>query len=434
MTHRATGPRTLHVDALARVEGEGALHIEIADGRLRDAQLQIYEPPRFFEAFLRGRRYSEPPDITARICGICPVAYQMSACAAIEAACGVTVDGPIADLRRLLYCAEWIESHALHVHLLHAPDFLGYESAIAMAADHRGALERGLDLKKAGNQLLELVGGRAIHPVNVRVGGFYRAPTRRELLTFAPRLEQARDEALATVRWVAGFDFPDQAGDWELVALRRPGEYPITRGRLVSTGGLDIGPDEFGDEVVEEHLERSTALHGRLRGHGRHLVGPLARFALNADELAPLARAAAAEAGLVPGTRNPFRTIVVRAVETLHACEDALAIVEGYEEPDSPAVLVEPRPGVGTGWTEAPRGLLWHRYEIDGDGVIVDARIVPPTAQNQAAIEHDVFRYVDEHLDLSDEELAHGAERAIRNHDPCISCATHFLDVRVERT
>jgi coenzyme F420-reducing hydrogenase alpha subunit len=434
MTHRPTGPRTLHVDALARVEGEAALHLEIADGQLRDAQLQIYEPPRFFEAFLRGRRYTEPPDITARICGICPVAYQMSACAAIEAACGVTVDGPIADLRRLLYCGEWIESHALHVHLLHAPDFLGYESAIAMAADHRGDLERGLDLKKAGNQLLELVGGRAIHPVNVRVGGFYRAPTPRELQAFAPRLEHARDEALATVRWVASFDFPDQEGDWELVALRQPGEYPITRGRLVSTGGLDLGPDQFGAELVEDHLERSTALHGRLRNRDRHLVGPLARFALNAGELAPLARAAAAEAELEPGTRNPFRTIVVRAVETLHACEEALAIIGRYEEPDSPAIAVEPRAAAGSGWTEAPRGLLWHRYQIDADGVILDARIVPPTSQNQAAIEHDVFRYVEDHLDLADDQLTHGAEQAIRNHDPCISCATHFLDVRAERT
>jgi sulfhydrogenase subunit alpha len=433
VTHRGTGPRTVHVDALARVEGEGALDLEIVGGRLRDARLRIYEPPRFFEAFLRGRRYTEPPDITARICGICPVAYLMSACAAIEAACGVTVDGPLADLRRLVYCGEWIESHALHVHLLHAPDFLGYDSAIGMAADHRDDVQRGLDLKKAGNDLIELIGGRAIHPVNVRVGGFYRAPTRRELRAFAPRLERARDQALAVVRWVAGFDYPDLEGTWELVALRQPGEYPITRGRLVSTAGLDLGPGELDGELVEEHVARSTALHGRLRDRGPHLLGALARFALNAAELAPAARAAAAEAGLDPATRNPFRTIVVRAVETLHACEEALAIVERYEEPDAPAVPVEPRAGVGAGWTEAPRGTLWHRYRLDGDGTVLDARIVPPTAQNQRAIERDVFRFVEHHLDHDDDALARGAERAIRNHDPCISCATHFLDVHVER-
>ena len=433
MTHKGTGGRSVRVEALTRVEGEAALHLDISDGRLRDAQLQIYEPPRFFEAFLRGRRYTEPPDITARICGICPVAYQMSACAAIEAACGVTVDGPLADLRRLLYCGEWIESHALHVHLLHAPDFLGYDSAIAMAADHRDEVQRGLDLKKAGNDLLELIGGRAIHPINVRVGGFYRVPTRRELQEFAPRLERARDLAFEVVRWVAGFDVPDLEGGWELASLRQPGEYPITRGRLVSTGGLDIGSDEFSDTLVEEHVERSTALHGTLRGRGPHLTGALARFALNAGELAPGARAAAAEAGLDPSTRNPFRTVVVRAVETLHACEEALAIIERYAEPDAPAVPVEPRAAAGTGWTEAPRGVLWHRYELDGEGTIVDARIVPPTSQNQRAIEQDVVGFVTDHIDGSDEVLAHGAERAIRNHDPCISCATHFLDVRVAR-
>lgn len=428
MTHRR-----LDVDALARVEGEGALHLLVEDGVLRQADLNIYEPPRFFEALLRGRAYTEPPDITARICGICPVAYQMSACAAIEAACGVTVPAPIAALRRLLYCGEWIGSHALHVHMLHAPDFLGYDSAVAMAADHRDAVERGLELKKAGNALLDLVGGRAIHPVNVRVGGFYRAPRRSELRDFAPRLERARDLALSTVEWVAGFDFPDLDGDWELVALRSPGSYPVIGGRLVSTAGLDLGVESFGDVMTETQVERSTALHGSLPGHGTHLMGPMARFALNFEWLTPVARGAALSAGVDAGCRNPFRSIVIRAVETLHACDEALSIIESYSEPDAPAVAVEPRAGVGCGWTEAPRGVLWHRYELAADGTILDARIVPPTAQNQRAIEEDVFAYASAHLDDADDELAMGAERAIRNHDPCISCATHFLDLHVER-
>jgi sulfhydrogenase subunit alpha len=433
MTHRATGPRTVGVGALTRVEGEGALHVDIRDGELQAVHLRIYEPPRFFEAFLRGRSYVEPPDITARICGICPVAYQMSACAAIEAACGVTVDGPLADLRRLLYCGEWIESHALHVHLLHAPDFLGYDSAIAMAEDHRPEVDRGLALKKAGNDLVTLIGGRAIHPVNVRVGGFHRAPRVGELRAFVPELEAARDRAEAVVDWVAGFDAPDVVGDWEPAALRHPGEYPITRGRLATSGGLDVDAVAFGDLLVEEHVERSTALHGRLRGRGHHLTGPLARFALNADELSEGARAAVARAGLDASNRNPYRSIVVRAAEVLHACEEALAVIARYEEPDAPAVPVEPVAGVGCGWTEAPRGTLWHRYELDADGTILDARIVPPTAQNQAAIESDLTRFVADHLDLDDHALAHGAEAVIRSHDPCISCATHFLDVTVTR-
>jgi sulfhydrogenase subunit alpha len=426
--------RIFRVEALARVEGEGAMHVVIHDGRVRDVQLRIYEPPRFFEALLRGRAFTEPPDITARICGICPVAYQMSACNAIEAACGVTVDGPLADLRRLLYLGEWIESHVLHIYLLHAPDFLGYESAIDLAADHRDLVQRGLDLKKVGNALVELVGGRAIHPVNVRVGGFYRVATEAELRAFAPRLERARDLALDTVRWVADFDFPDHTWTGELAALRRPGEYAITGGRFTSTLGLDIGPEEFEDHVVEDHVEHSTALHARLRERGEYLVGPLARFAINASELGTVAQDAAKAAGLTAGERNPFRSIIIRAIEVLHACDEGLAIIDRYQQPDRPAVEAEPRAGIGHGWTEAPRGMLWHRYELTEDGTIVAARIVPPTSQNQAGIERDLFQFVEHNLGLEDDELGRRAEQVIRSYDPCISCATHFLDLTVERT
>ena len=434
MNKRPDADRTFTVAALARVEGEGAMHVVVRDGQLQEVQLRIYEPPRFFEAFLRGRSYTEPPDLTARICGICPIAYQMSACNAIEAACGVTIDGPIADLRRLLYCGEWIESHTLHVYLLHAPDFLGYDGAIELATAHRDLVQRGLDLKKIGNQLVELIGGRAIHPVNVRIGGFYKAPTEAELRAFAPRLELARELALQTVQWVAGFDFPDHEWPGELAALRQPGEYPITRGRLVSTMGLDIGPEEFDQHIVEEHVEHSTALHARILERGPYLLGPLARFALNYDELSTVARDAAVAAGLAPGERNPFRSIVVRAVEILYACDEALAIVDRYRQPDLPAVEVHPRAAVGFGWTEAPRGMLWHRYELDQQGSILTARIVPPTSQNQAGIERDLFHFVEEHLDLDDDELVHRAEQVIRSYDPCISCATHFLDLTVDRS
>jgi len=434
VTHRAPASRTLKVDALARVEGEGAMYVEIRDGAVHDVQLAIYEPPRFFEAFLRGRRYTEPPDITARICGICPVAYQMSACAAIEDLCGVTVDGALADLRRLLYAGEWIESHTLHIHLLHAPDFLGYAGAVDLAEDHRDLVQRGLDIKKVGNRILEVVGGRAIHPVNVKVGGFYRVPSRAELAPLAAQLRGALDASLDVVRWVAGFDFPDHHHPLEVVALRHPDEYATLGGRLVSDAGLDIAADEFDDHVVESHVEHSTALHAHLIERGEYLVGPMARFALNADQLHPVAAGIAREVGLDPAERNPFRSIVVRAVEVVHACAIALDVLDRYEPPARAAVDVVARAGVGFGWTEAPRGTLWHRYEVDDHGTIVDARIVPPTSQNQPAIEHDLFHLVEGHIDLPDDELRHLAEQAIRNFDPCISCATHFLDLRVDRT
>jgi coenzyme F420-reducing hydrogenase alpha subunit len=431
MSHR--NERSLSVAALARVEGEGAMHVLVQDGQVTDVQLAIYEPPRFFEALLRGRRYTEPPDITARICGICPVAYQMSACRAIEDACGVTVDGALGDLRRLLYCGEWISSHALHIYLLHAPDYLGYPGAVEMARDHRALVERGLALKKTGNQVLETIGGRAIHPVNVRVGGFYRVPTAAELAPLVEPLRRALDDALATAVWVAGFDVPDFTHDHELLALVAPGKYAIESGEPRTDRGLAFPVHAFEDYVVEEQEPHSTALHARLAGRGRYLTGPLARYALSRAWLSPLALQAAEAAGLGLVCRNPFRSIVVRAVETVYAVEEALRIIGSYEPPRHAAVDVRARAATGYGATEAPRGTLFHRYAIDHDGSIRSARIVPPTSQNQAAVEDDLRRFVAPRLHLDDERLTRECEQAIRNYDPCISCATHFLDLTVDR-
>jgi sulfhydrogenase subunit alpha len=434
VTHKLTqGDHVLHVDTLARVEGEGAMHVVVSDGLVADVELQIFEPPRFFEAFLRGRAWTEPPDITARICGICPVAYQMSACLAIEDACGVTVPEELRLLRRLLYCGEWIESHALHIYLLHAPDFLGYPGAIEMAADHGDVVERGLRLKKAGNALMTLVGGRAIHPVNVRVGGFYRLPTPQELRDIRPALERARDDAVETVRLVAGFEFPDMSQPHEYVALRSPHGYPLESGSVVSSAGRAFEVADFGTQVVEEHVARSNALHARLDGQTPHVVGPLARYALNHDQLGPLAQEVARDAGLGVQCRNPFQSIVVRGVELVHATDEALRIIDTWDGASAASVDVPPRAGIGHGATEAPRGLLYHRYELAEDGTILDATIVPPTSQNQPSIEADLRAFVQDRLDLPRDELVRQCEQAIRNYDPCISCATHFLDLTMEQ-
>ena len=428
-----TGDRHLHVGMLARVEGEGALTVEVENGLVTSARLEIFEPPRFFEALLRGRAWTEPPDITARICGICPVAYQMSACQAIEDACGVSVPEPLQRLRRLLYCGEWIESHALHIFLLHAPDFLGYESAIAMARDHRDVVELGLRLKKAGNEIMTVVGGRAVHPVNVRVGGFYRLPAADELAALAEKLRRARDDALATVSFVATLDFPDYEQDCEYVALRPDHGYPLEAGTVVSTGGLRFPAAAYEEHVIEEHVARSNALHARLHGTDPFLTGPLARYSLNSAALSPLAREAAVAAGLGAACRNPFRSIVVRAVELVYACDEALRIIAEWDGAAEPAVPAPPRAGTGHGVTEAPRGILYHRYSLAGDGTILSARIVPPTSQNQLSIEQDLRGFVQARLGLPDEELTRQCEQAIRNYDPCISCATHFLDLRITR-
>lgn len=404
----------------------------LANGILERVELNIYEPPRFFEAFLRGRAYTEPPDLTARVCGICPVAYQISACNAIESACGVTVDHELVELRRLLYCGEWIHSHALHIYLLHAPDFLGYPDAISFAKDHREFFERGLALKRTGNRLMELLGGRAIHPINVRLGGFYSVPRRVDLDSMAEELRRALDDALFTVRSVAQFDFPDAESDHEFLSLTQPGRYPIENGTIARSGGPTFEVADFRDHVREVQVAHSTALHATLDG-GRYLTGPLARYALNSAALSPIARQSATDAGLGSVCRNPFRSIIVRAVEVVYAIEEALRIIDEYQQPSRPFVDVPSRAAVGHGVSEAPRGLLYHRYEIGDDGLIKAADMVPPTAQSQAAIEHEMGRLVAANLDMDDASLTALCERAIRNHDPCISCSAHFLDLTVER-
>ncbi|MFZ0059070.1 MAG: Ni/Fe hydrogenase subunit alpha [Acidimicrobiales bacterium] len=430
----ASANHEIDVHGLARVEGEGSLHVAVRDGILERVELEIFEPPRFFEAFLRGRSFEEPPDITARICGICPVAYQMSACAAIEDACGVQVDDRIGRLRRLLYCGEWIQSHALHIYLLHAPDFFGCRDAVELAALDAAAVQRGLRLKKLGNHIMETVGGRAIHPVNVRVGGFYRAPDREEITALIEPLRRAREESLETVAWVAGFDFPEIEPDYRFVALSHPDHYAIEAGRVASSDGIDATPAEFALLAVEEHVARSSALHSRLNGRDPYLTGPLARYALNEAKLPQVARDAAAQAGLGPVCTNPFKSVIVRAVELLFACDEALRLATDYEPPEPPAAKVVPAARAGAGATEAPRGMLLQRYELDAAGTIQSARIMPPTSQNQLTIESDVRRVVESGLELSDAELTARCELAIRNHDPCISCAAHFLDVSIDRS
>lgn len=430
---RGTDTKTIRVDYLARVEGESALYLKIRGGEVKDVRLKIFEPPRFFEALLRGRMFGEAPDITARICGICPVAYQMSAVHAIERAFGVSVDGPLRALRRLLYCGEWIESHTLHVYMLHAPDFLGYPDALRMAQDYPDVVKRGLTLKKAGNAIVALLGGREVHPINVCVGGFYRVPTARELAPLAEQLKAARELALATVRWAAQLPFPDFEQDYVFVALRHPDEYPFNDGRIVSSQGLDIDVQDYEQHFTEVQVPYSNALHSTLPGGVAYFVGPLARYNLNYAQLSPLAREAAGEAGLGPTCHNPFQSIIVRSVETLYACDEALRLIAEYVPPDRPAVDIAIRSGIGAACTEAPRGILYHRYRLDDTGTIQDVKIVPPTSQNQKTIENDLRRYATEVADLPLVEMQVGCEQAVRNYDPCISCATHFLSLELDR-
>jgi coenzyme F420-reducing hydrogenase alpha subunit len=351
----------------------------------------------------------------------------------MENAFGVTVGGQLRALRRLLYCGEWIESHVLHVFMLHVPDFLGYPDAIALAQDHPDVVKRALQLKKAGNAIVAQLAGREVHPVNVRVGGFYSVPAKRDLAPLAEQLKVARDLAREAVAWTATLPFPEIERDYTFVALRHPDEYPFNEGHVVSNRGLDVAAAEYEQHFAEQHVAYSTALHSTLRGSETYLVGPLARFNLNFERLSPSTREAAQAAGLGPTCRNPFKSIIVRAVETLHACDEALRIIEEYVRPDAPAVEVAPHAATGHACTEAPRGILYHRYVLDSEGLIREAKIVPPTSQNQRMIEDDLRTVVERSLDLDDDALTLRCEQAVRNYDPCISCSTHFLKMHIDR-
>jgi coenzyme F420-reducing hydrogenase alpha subunit len=426
--------RTIRVAAMTRVEGEGALHIRLTDGQIDEVQLNIYEPPRLFEALLRGRSLEDVPDITARICGICPVAYQMSSVHALEAALGVQVTGELRRLRRLLYCGEWIESHALHVHLLHVPDFLGYESALALAKDHPDEVNRGLRLKKHGNQLLDVLGGRAVHPINVAVGGFYRLPRREELAALVPDFEWGLRAAIEATRWVAGFDFPRFERPYDFVAVSHPDEYAMCEGPIRSSDGLAIDAAHFEQHFREQQVPHSTALQAvRLDTGQTYFLGPLARINLNREQLLPTARRLADDVGLEHPCRNVFKSIIARSIEIVQAYEEALSILKEYRPAKEARVKYQSKQAVGAAATEAPRGLLYHRYGIDEKGLVTVANIVPPTSQNQSQIESDLRHYLPAVMNRSDPEIAQACERLVRSYDPCISCSAHFLKVTLER-
>lgn len=422
----------INVPALARVEGEGALDLRIEDGSITDLRLRIYEPPRFFEKFLEGRSHQDVIDSVARICGICPVAYQMSAVQAIESVFGIVPSQWVRDMRRVMYCGEWIQSHSLHVHMLAAPDFLGCTSVIEMAREHDAEVRRGLRLQELGNDLIALFGGRSVHPVGVCAGGFFKAPSQVSVSAIARRLEEAWEDTDDLIRWTASLDFPDDEQGFTCVALRNDDEYAINSGRIVSDRGLDLPIEDYQSRFAEHQAPHSTALHSLLDGEP-YLVGPLARINLNLDQLPAAVIAPLAGLSVDFPSRNMFHSIVARAIEIRLAIHEALEILRGYAMPDEPRASVEPAPGVGFGCTEAPRGLLWHRYELDDRGHVVSADIVPPTSQNQARIEQDLRDSIQTFgLEQPAEDLRLHAETVIRNYDPCISCSTHFLKMNID--
>jgi sulfhydrogenase subunit alpha len=419
--------RSIEVAALARVEGEGGFSIAVKDGKISDVKVNIYEPPRFFEGFLRGRSLYEVPDITARICGICPVAYQMSSSNALEAAQGVTVTPSIRALRRLLYFAEWIESHALHIYLLQAPDLLGQESAISLAAVAPEVVIKALRMKKVGNDLLRVIGGRSVHPVSITVGGFYRWPAKEDLEALLPELEFSAAAAVDAVRWAAGLPYPDFEVDAEYVATRHPDEYGMLEGRVVSSTGLDIPVSEFEQHYLEEHVAHCNSLHSHTAKGGSYMVGPLARLNLNHSQAGKTSQGLLKELKIQFPIRNPFKSLFARTIELLDSYEEAIRLISEYNPQGESRIEFTPRAGNGCGASEAPRGLLFHKYDVGPDGMIRKARIVPPTSQNFARMEADLWEFAPRVIAKPHDEATLDCEHLIRSYDPCISCSVHFV-------
>jgi coenzyme F420-reducing hydrogenase alpha subunit len=400
----------IHVPVLARVEGEGALDIRIRDGQIDRLHLRIFELPRLFEKLLEGRSAQDVIDSVARICGICPVAYQITAVAAIESVFNFTQTPWVQAMRRVMYCGEWIQSHSLHIHLLAAPDFLGFNSAPAMAQKFP----------------LEV-------PVGVRPGGFFHAPNAAAIATLRQKIHDSIDEARDLIAWVATLPVPEDEQNFTSVSLRQDGQYPIEGGRIVSDAGLDIAIEDYEQHFRELQVPYSTALHALL-DEQPYLVGPLARINNNYDCLPAELRGLIAVTGIQFPSQNMFHSMLARAIEIYYAMSETLRLTENYEIPPEPYVEPGMRAGVGYGCTEAPRGILWHRYVLDEQGHALEARIVPPTSQNQARMEEDLKTSLTRFgLDQSDDVLRLRGEMVIRNYDPCISCATHFLDFRAER-
>jgi coenzyme F420-reducing hydrogenase alpha subunit len=320
----------------------------------------------------------------------------------------------------------------LHIHLLAAPDFFGYDSAIAMAKDYPDLVRRGLKIQAAGNALMDLFGARSVHPVGVKVGGFHHAPAEDQVARMVEQLDEVLPLAEELVHWAAAIAMPQDDQAFTSVALR-DSNYAIEAGTICSSHGMSIEAEEFEQRFNEYQAPHSTAFFSQLDGQP-YLVGPLARMNLNWKQLPAPIQSLMAETGLAFPSTNMFMSLAARAVEILYALGEARRLLQHYERPSRPDAEVTPKAGDAMGCTEAPRGLLWHRYETDAEGRILSARIVPPTSQNQGRIEEDLRLSLTAFgLDHEDSALRLHCEKVIRNYDPCISCATHFLRLDVKR-
>jgi coenzyme F420-reducing hydrogenase alpha subunit len=416
----------IKVNQITRVEGHGNLVVRSSNGTVDEVRWEVTESPRFFELMLKGRPWHDAHVLASRICGICSVAHQFASLAATEAAFGIQPSEQTILLRKLLYVGEMIESHMLHVYLLASPDFFGTDSIFPLMQSNRNIVLTGLRLKKLGNDIMELIGGRMVHPQAATVGGFARLPHKQTLLYLQKRLQEALPDLEATVKLFKQLDVPQFFRETEYIALKHPDEYALTRGLICSTDTGTTPLDQYLDITNEYCVPHSTA---KFTKHVResYAVGALARININYEHLNPLAKKAAAELGLKPICCNPFMNTTAQIVETIHEVEEGQYTIERLLQSDvrEEKISVPVKTGQGIGAVEAPRGLLIHDYRYDESGRIVRANCVIPTNQNHANIQQDLETLVQNNLSKSEKNLKLLCEMLIRSYDPCISCSTH---------
>ena len=422
----------LHIDIhhVTRVEGHGNIVVDVANGQLQKCDLEIVETPRFFEAMLRGRPFSEASHITSRICGICAVGHATASLRATENALGIEPSEQTKLLRRLNFLGEMLDSHVLHAYMLVAPDFLNVGSVIPLAKSAPDVVLRALRMKKLAGDTCKHICGRHTHPIAMTVGGFTHFPTTENLYELRERYEAVRPDVAETVALFQSLPMPQFTRHTEFIALRNEPDYGFIDGEIVSTDGGVWPIEQYRDVTNEYIVEHSSAKHTKNQRES-YMVGALARFNVNYDLLHPAAKEAAEALGIKPICANPFMNTVAQVVEIAHCVEEGIELIDellkqeiAWEEPVAPARLS----GEGVGSCEVPRGILFHNYEIE-KGKIIGANCIIPTGQNLANIEADMRALVPTILDKPQEEIAHSLEMLVRAYDPCISCSTHLLKV-----
>lgn len=430
----------INVEYLTRVEGHGNIVVNVKEGRLEECRLDVVEAPRFFEGLLRGRSIFEAQHITSRICGICSCGHTLASIQAAEDALGFTPSEQTIKLRRLLLHFETLDSHILHIYLLAAPDLLGVKSFVPLIETHNKVVRRALRMKKCCNDVCAVLVGRHVHPISAIVGGFTRLPSERELDTMLDMLKGMLPDMGATVELALTLKFPEFERDTEYVGLvSDDGEYPLLMGDIGSTDGVRMHKHDYKRATNEFIVPHSSAKHTKLSRES-YAVGSLARFNLNYGKLHSKAKEIADAIGMKPKCINPYLNTAAQLIESVHCLEDAIRIIEdlkaigiNYDEQIVVGLNEKSRipvkAGNGFGAVEVPRGTLFHNYEVDEKGIILNANCIIPTNQNLSNIEHDMKKLVPEILDRTDEEITLALEMLVRAYDPCISCSTHMLDV-----